>query len=645
MIKSWTLENFKSVSKRTTLELAPLTIFAGANSSGKSTFLQSILLTTQTLQSTVDTRAAVLNGHTIRLGSYDDVASDGRKDQPITIGFQLRPREILTYRHNVSNSSPDIISCEYSFAAKGNDEAEILQLQPQLKSSSISVDYEYERGSGRRARVEKVTRSISFFQDSSPMEQVLDSMGISAGERLKTSPRDIEFRISDYSRSSWDYPSMSSYADAVAVNVMHFLPGYIISKSDLKEFRTETLLFQMRDPGYMSYSFRKITPEDKNFIEGAISSNRKLQNVVMLALESLLKKYPTKERSERQEKQASRVTAAIKELRKDFSLEVFRKVINKLYAEQQYSFYRAMKDRTFHIKDALFENAEPEWTLSSFPISPDLRESVDYCVRYFSKSVKYLGPLRDDPKPVYPITGAIDTQDVGLRGEHTAAVLEIHRKTKVTYIPSSCFSENASNYEPREAPLLDAVLDWLAYMGVAVNVKTADRGKLGHELKIASKESDELHDLIHVGVGVSQVLPILVSSLLAGGESTLIFEQPELHLHPRVQSRLADFFVAMSFLNRQCIIETHSEYLINRLRYRSAISDGDQVSQNTLMYFVEKKNGQSEYRKIKMNRFGVLDEWPDGFFDENDKNASAILKVALEKRKAEARRANEQPLS
>src|SRR6185295_18866007 len=126
---------------------------------------------------------------------------------------------------------------------------------------------------------------------------------------------------------------------------------------------------------------------------------------------------------------------------------------------------------------------------------------------------------------------------------------------------------------------------------------------------------------------VSQVLPILVLSLLAEPGSSLVFEQPELHLHPRVQTRLADFFVSMIVLNKQCIVETHSEYLINRLRYQTAISQGDDLASRIIMYFVEKEAGHSTYRKIRINQFGVIQGWPAGFFDENEETAASILKA------------------
>lgn len=106
-------------------------------------------------------------------------------------------------------------------------------------------------------------------------------------------------------------------------------------------------------------------------------------------------------------------------------------------------------------------------------------------------------------------------------------------------------------------------------------------------------------DLTHVGVGVSQVLPILVMCLLAEPDTTLIFEQPELHLHPKVQTLLGDFFLSMSPLGKQCVLETHSEYLINRLRFRAAASNSYVIANRIKMYFVEKYGDSSSFRPVR----------------------------------------------
>jgi predicted ATPase len=123
-------------------------------------------------------------------------------------------------------------------------------------------------------------------------------------------------------------------------------------------------------------------------------------------------------------------------------------------------------------------------------------------------------------------------------------------------------------------------------------------------------------------------------ALVAKHGSTLIFEQPELHLHPKIQARLADFFLSIVLSGKQCIIETHSEYLTNRLRYRAAIEDNDcLVTDKLKIYFVENHNGASVFKEIVVNEFGAITDWPDGFFDQTQIEAEAILRASLSKRR------------
>src|SRR5690606_11559694 len=170
---------------------------------------------------------------------------------------------------------------------------------------------------------------------------------------------------------------------------------------------------------------------------------------------------------------------------------------------------------------------------------------------------------------------------------------------------------------------------------VAATVESQDKGKLGHELKVGLSSSDYTHDLTHVGVGVSQVLPILVMCLLAESDSTLVFEQPELHLHPKVQTLLGDFFLSIALSHKQCIVETHSEYLIDRLRFRIAASPiHDNLEEKTKIYFVEKPEQHTKFREVIINEYGAIPDWPKGFFDQSQQQAEEILKAALAKKKA-----------
>jgi len=74
----------------------------------------------------------------------------------------------------------------------------------------------------------------------------------------------------------------------------------------------------------------------------------------------------------------------------------------------------------------------------------------------------------------------------------------------------------------------------------------------------------------HVGFGISQVLPIIVEGLLMGNNSTIILEQPEIHLHPKIQSLLFDFLYSLTLQGKKVIVETHSDHFITRMRRRVA---------------------------------------------------------------------------
>ena len=160
MITKWKVFNFKSVRKETELEFAPLTIFAGANSSGKSTFLQSILLVAQTLSHKVSSRSVVLNGALAKLGQFDDLRSIDSEADQIVIGWTCRPvhdprttrtrpaalRRGPTFygRPGMSLSS---ISCEIAFDTdESGSKREVTQIQPQLFSSMLEVLSRDEEG-------------------------------------------------------------------------------------------------------------------------------------------------------------------------------------------------------------------------------------------------------------------------------------------------------------------------------------------------------------------------------------------------------------------------------------------------------------------------------------------------------------------
>jgi predicted ATPase len=265
----------------------------------------------------------------------------------------------------------------------------------------------------------------------------------------------------------------------------------------------------------------------------------------------------------------------------------------------------------------------------------EVMNAASYTQGYFYTAVRYLGPLRDEPRSFYPLEALGNPTDIGYRGEHTAAVLDLHKDVSVEFFSSKDIERFPDRSPKRRAPLHRAVIDWLSYMGVAEDVSTIDRGTLGHQLRVQPGETADFYDLTNVGVGVSQVLPIVVMTLLAESPCLLIFEQPELHLHPKVQARLADFFLAASLLGKQCILETHSEYMVERFRRRIAEAEGGKLEQQLKIYFTEKRDGETTCRPVHVSRYGAIADWPKDFFDQSQLETERILMAARRKRKLE----------
>ena len=148
---------------------------------------------------------------------------------------------------------------------------------------------------------------------------------------------------------------------------------------------------------------------------------------------------------------------------------------------------------------------------------------------------------------------------------------------------------------------------------------------------ITDEASREL-SLENIGAGYSQVLPILIG---LADRSTLLFKQPEVHLHPRLQSRIADCFVETVFNEKQNkesrvrIIETHSEHFVLRLLRRLRESSFDELYHSSLTVYPEDVAFvyfQPQGDSTRVHEIAVLpsgefvDGWPDGFFDERDED-------------------------
>jgi hypothetical protein len=138
------------------------------------------------------------------------------------------------------------------------------------------------------------------------------------------------------------------------------------------------------------------------------------------------------------------------------------------------------------------------------------------------------------------------------------------------------------------------------------------------ELALVDERSKTVVSHRDVGIGISQVLPVLVTAF-ASRNRLIAMEQPEIHLHPALQAELADVFMDAALGERQntFILETHSEHLVLRLLRR--IREGKLRPDDLCVLFIEPLPGRgSRVIELKVDDDGdFIDEWPGGFFEES----------------------------
>lgn len=135
-----------------------------------------------------------------------------------------------------------------------------------------------------------------------------------------------------------------------------------------------------------------------------------------------------------------------------------------------------------------------------------------------------------------------------------------------------------------------------------------------YELQIKPNKNSALSSLADVGFGISQFLPIIVADLQMSNDSLLFVSQPEIHLHPSIQANFADYLInQIKTTNKTYVIETHSEYLINRIRL--AITKNEVNDNEIKSYYFHNNGKEVENFKLEFTKTGQILNAPQEFFD------------------------------
>ncbi len=239
--------------------------------------------------------------------------------------------------------------------------------------------------------------------------------------------------------------------------------------------------------------------------------------------------------------------------------------------------------------------------------------------------VYYLGPLRDYPRRQYTWAGA-QPADMGRRGEKAidAMLVSKERGEKIS---------RGKGRGKRKLTVEEYVAHWLKELGLIDEFKVRKMVSGGNLYRVSLKTSPQCPEVIitDVGFGVSQILPVITLCYYAPRGSTLIIEQPEIHLHPKVQAGLADVFIdAIKNKDIQIILESHSEHLLRRFQRR--IAEEGFSSKEAALYFCEIDKGESTLKKLEIDLYGHILNWPKDFFGDEMGELAAMSQAIYERK-------------
>lgn len=511
MLTKIKVKNYKGF-KEAEIPIKPITVLLGANSSGKSSMLQLLLLLQQTAEETSDSYKSALKmfGNRISVGKPENLFYGLDRKIPIKIQIDF-----------VNEKAYDLIQHALeSFVMY----ASILFFKSELKTELFT---------NREAFQQYLKDELEQFDD-----QNIIRFSRVYGDFLS----ELDFINKDFSSLMRNYDFLTALKSnakrpvfSIEYTISYYRKQLVITEFSLKN-ENITILHYIENTGFSS-EFIDLKEIDNTFLQTSFSKNA--------TIFSLFKEQKTKTK-----KNTSKTSLTVSLIN----------IVN------------------FIISNLRFEFKEP--------------------------NVNHVSPLRAHPQRYYMLD-----------------------KANVTYSLDTYNANEIAEVIKDKPSLKKKVNDWFQQFGLEVDVDEFKEAV--HKMTVY--QSGLPLDIPDVGFGVSQVLPVVLQGFLSPNKSITIVEQPEVHLHPKMQAALTDLFIDIvkeSKYTKHIIVETHSEYLLKRLRRRMAegiVITPDRVSINLFHTRTEEQPAIIENLSIEDRGYF---EWPEEYYDgELSDDTNVFLKL------------------
>lgn len=609
MINKITIQNFKSIKDKVEIDLKPITLLFGPNSAGKSTVVQAIHYMKEILErNNTDPGKTDLGGEAIDLGGFANLVhrkegdpEDIYKNNPIVIGFQIQENDLLEPPHLehdlLQNHGYDTYYVE--FTIEWDDNA----LKPIVKKYDVHINGEFI------GRIEMSGWNVDDFNKEDltvvhKKKQAMYGIGIDMDESL-SQPKYIISNLNLLHKNlQWDEESFNEDEES-EIKINEFLENLpdTVALFERKENKRKEIQ-KVEDDLELLFN----NPE----LKSKTDLNDKLSNL-QDELESMVDLFVFYNDSAIPS--INRIN-----IKKQSNPNQFKYEDGK--ALDGYSNYENLPD-TVAINDTLTQ-------IFCTPIL-FLREVLsDFC---------YIGPLRKIPDRLFNI----ERTPMGNRWSGGLGAWDkLYRSYK--------------SDKKEEKDLIKSVNKWLAELDTGYNISVKeykeieandplamgldDSGRLfedGEDVRrsfenyptLSRLQLIEEKNLIEItakdiGAGIAQVLPIIVATV--GWEGMLFaVEQPELHVHPAIQQKLADMLIPFTHHNRFILLETHSEHIMLRLLRRIEETTENELPvpeyelkpDDVSVVYVEPTDEGVEMTQLPIDETGEFTkQWPRGFFEE-----------------------------
>lgn len=583
-LSSILVDNFKSYENITRILVSDLSVLLGANSSGKSTALQTLLVLKQTVECNSPDIDLLLSGKYVTLGDFEDVINDPEKKY-FSVGVS-------------------IVGDKYTEDYAGNDATDIIWKFNESKEKDVileEISFKIANDNMKLVRSDDYRYNILFNEkDTSLSVRINNLMCNSLYINYHSKFNELFYNfLSDILKSLFSDKKQSRLErnEFVSIKTVEKFYWELAKRSKIKNI-------EQNDDEYMVKIFgladRIIGVIDK-FCEHQFEYYRNFESLNKLFKENLLF-------------QCLYMNENIGKL--DDVLIKYETLLEKESARKVVMDADRLDE--FDIKRIYNLGSEEKGVNTECDIISDTFRVYREIITRILNKIFYLGPIREKPQGLYNVGFETIPKYVGISGAYFASVLLRENKYKEYVLP---------NGEFEKMELLEALDEWAAHLNVASQIQVEKKNSFGFSVSISNTQRRK-SDIMNVGIGTSQILPVLITGLLSEEGEYLIFEQPELHLHPYSQSRLADFFVELIRRGRKIIVETHSEYFVLRLRYQ--ILKNNISADNVVINFFQNKGG-TKISQGEFSAYGNL-QYPEDFRDETQKLLDDLMNAALEKR-------------